>query len=266
MTSTLHRTQSVILQREGYTLHILPVLEDNYAYIIEWDGRAAVVDLPDGEPVLKYLKQQGLSLELVLNTHAHFDHVAGNLEVKEATGCTIVGPATDSIPGLDRPVREGDVVMAGPLRFTVLETPGHTRHDIVYYAESGHVLFSGDTLFAGGCGRLFECTEDTMWDSLVKLRDLPDETEVFPGHEYAADNLAFAHQYLPDHRELTARLDVVCALRSDQFPVVPTSIGIEKAANIFFLADDPEIQAALNLSGCEPAVAFGEIRKRKDRF
>ena len=105
-----------------------------------------------------------------------------------------------------------------------------------------------------------------MWDSLVKLRDLPDETEVFPGHEYAADNLAFAHQYLPEHHQIAERLNEACALRANQLPVVPTSIGREKATNIFFLADDPEIQAVLNLSGCEPAVAFGEIRKRKDRF
>ena len=105
-----------------------------------------------------------------------------------------------------------------------------------------------------------------MWDSLVKLRKLPDDTEVFPGHEYAADNLAFAHQYLPDHHGITARLDAAFSLRSDQLPVVPTSIGKEKATNIFFLADDPDIQAALNLTGCEPALAFGEIRKRKDRF
>jgi hydroxyacylglutathione hydrolase len=266
MTSVLHRTQSVVLHRQGYTLHILPILGDNYVYIIEWDGRAAVIDLPDGAPVLKYLDQQGLTLELVLNTHPHFDHVAGNLEVKAATGCTIIGPSTDRIPGLDRPVHEGDTVVAGPLHFKVIETPGHTRNDIVYYCAAEHLLFSADTLFAGGCGRLFECTEDDMWTSLVKLRSLPDETEVFPGHEYAVDNLTFAHQYLPEHSAISTRLETARELRADQLPVVPTTIGLEKATNIFLLADDPEVQKFLNLTGCEPAVALGEIRKRKDRF
>ena len=152
---------------------------------------AAVIDPGDAQVALAYCKGIDASIQFVLNTHAHFDHVAGNDELKRVTGCKVIGPETERIPGLDMGVGGRDRVEVGPWNFEVIETPGHTRNDICFFEPSSKALFCGDTLFAGGCGRLFEGTPDEMWESLAKIRDLPKHTQVFFGHEYTESNLAF---------------------------------------------------------------------------
>ncbi|GAB4351739.1 MAG: hydroxyacylglutathione hydrolase [Methylohalobius crimeensis] len=248
----------------------LPVLSDNYVYLLHEpeSDRTAVVDPAEAGPVLAALKTRGWRLTHVLNTHHHWDHVGANLALKEATGCKIVGFRGDSgrIPGIDRQVIEDDIVALGAARATVLEVPGHTRGHIAYWFPEEDALFCGDTLFALGCGRLFEGTPEHMWNSLDKLRDLPDSTRVYCAHEYTLSNARFALTLEPDYPPLLDRVRQVESLRAEGLPTVPSTLGEEKATNPFLRVDDPAFQARLEMRG-DPAVAvFAEVRRRKDRF
>jgi len=251
-------------------IHVLPIFSDNYAYLIEHEGHAAVVDPAEPGPVLEALKEKNLTLDLILNTHHHFDHVSGNDAVKKATGCRITGPDDSRIPGLDEPVGEGDTVaFAHGLR--VIATSGHGSADLSFYlpAEGGFTpgaVFTGDTLFAGGCGRLFECGPAEMWNSLKKLAALPEDTRVYCGHEYTESNYAFALSILPDHDRIKARAAEVQRLRVAGHPSIPSSIGEEKASNPFLLCDTEMMAAALGMPDRDSADIFGELRHRKDVF
>jgi hydroxyacylglutathione hydrolase len=251
-------------------IELLPILGDNYAYLLlEPETRtSAVVDPGEAAPVLAALRSRGRDLDLILCTHHHGDHVAGNLALKEATGCRIVGPEADRgrIPGLDEGVKEGDEVEVGTVRFRVLETPGHTRGHISYYSPDSKALFCGDTLFALGCGRLLEGDAPTMWASLTKLMGLPDDTRVYCGHEYTQSNARFALSVDPDNERLTARAKEVDRQRAAGAPTVPSTLGAEKATNPFLRAADPYLQARLGLQGTPEAEVFAELRRRKDGF
>ena len=177
------------------TVRKFPCLSDNYGFIIrdEASGKTACIDTPEAGAVLAALKDAGWGLDFIFNTHWHPDHAGGNAEIKAATGCTIVGPAeVTRIAPLDRTVVGGDVVELGETSFKVIETGGHTLGHIAYYDDSDKVAFVGDTLFALGCGRLFEGQPDQMWASLSRLAALPDETKVYCAHEYTASNARFA--------------------------------------------------------------------------
>lgn len=257
-----------VVQIDDVRIHTLPVLESNYVYIIEWDEGALVLDPAEAEPVMQYMGclERERTLSGILNTHAHYDHVAGNLALKKWSGAAIYGPMSDRIPGLDHGLHSGDEIVLGPITFRILETPGHTRNDICFYDEVRGVLFAGDTLFAAGCGRLFEGTPDQMWESLCRLRALPDETRVFFGHEYTEGNLLFAKHMLPDHDVIAQRLEVVREVRSKGGVTVPTTIHDEKETNIFLMCDDDDVLQALGMQGFRPEVAFGEVRTRKNSF
>ncbi|MCB2102549.1 MAG: hydroxyacylglutathione hydrolase [Rhodobacterales bacterium] len=251
-------------------IHQIPVLNDNYVYLARDPdtGACACVDPAVSDAVLAALKDLGWTLTHILNTHHHGDHVGGNLAIKAATGCTIVGFADDAarIPGIDEKVREGDTVAIGACTARVFEVPGHTSGHIAYWFEDSDALFCGDTLFALGCGRLFEGTAGQMWASLSKLRALPDATRVYCAHEYTNANADFALSVEPDNATLVARADQVTALRQAGRPTVPSTLAEERATNPFLRADVPALLAAAGLRGQDPVAAFAEIRRRKDVF
>lgn len=242
-------------------VHQFPVLKDNYGFLIrdQATGRTGCVDTPDAKAILAELARLGWRLDMILNTHWHPDHAGGNAEIKAATGCEIVGPQeVTRIAPLDRPLHDGDEVDLGDTRFQVLETGGHTLGHISYYDAADGVAFVGDTLFALGCGRLFEGTAQQMWTSLSRLAALPDETLVYCAHEYTAANARFALSVDPGPA-LKSRAQEVFAARARGEPTVPTRIGAEKAANPFLRA--PELRPNL-----EPSEAFAEVRRAKDAF
>ncbi|WP_304177580.1 hydroxyacylglutathione hydrolase [Phenylobacterium aquaticum] len=243
------------------TVHQFPCLSDNYGFLVRDDatGLAACVDTPEAGPILKALDELGWKLALILNTHWHQDHAGGNAEIKAATGATVVGPAeVERLTPLDRKVGGGDVVELGQTRFQVIETGGHTLGHIAYYDAGDHVAFVGDTLFALGCGRMFEGTADQMWTSLQRLAALPDDTRVYCAHEYTASNARFALS-VDDDPALKARAAEIFAARERGEPTVPTTIGLEKATN-------PFLRAPLLRPGVPAHEAFGAVRAAKDAF
>ncbi|MFZ4606308.1 MAG: hydroxyacylglutathione hydrolase [Caulobacter sp.] len=245
------------------TIHQFPCLSDNYGFLVRDDatGQAACIDTPDAAAILRELNSLGWTLTHILNTHWHPDHAGGNAEIKAATGCTVVGPAEVERIGTapDRVVADGDVVMLGETAFEVLDTGGHTLGHVSYVDAADDVAFVGDTLFALGCGRLFEGTPRQMWDSLAKLTALPDRTAVYCAHEYTASNARFALSVDADPA-LKARAERIFAAREKGEWTVPTSIGLEKATNPFLRA--PLLRPDI----ADPAEAFGAVRAAKDSF
>lgn len=245
-----------------------PCLSDNYGFLVrdEATGAVACVDTPDAEAILRELAAAGWGrIELILNTHWHPDHAGGNARVKAATGAAIVAPAAEAsrIGAVDRTVEEGDVLELGATTFQVIDTRGHTAGHVSYWSATEGVAFVGDTLFALGCGRLFEGTPQMMWASLSKLAALPDETRVYCAHEYTAANARFALS-VDDSAELARRAEDVAASRTRGEPTVPTRVGLEKATNPFLRA--PVIARRLGWSFSDDAEAFGLVRRAKDAF
>jgi hydroxyacylglutathione hydrolase len=251
-------------------VHMFPCLEDNYGYLVHdpASGLTATIDTPEVEPIERALHNKGWQLDYIFNTHHHFDHAGGNLELKDKTGCRIVGPAADAdrIPGIDIRVSDGETFELGEQQVTVFETPGHTRGHIVYYFRDSAAAFVGDTLFALGCGRLFEGTPRQMWASLSKLLKLPDDTQVYCAHEYTLANARFAVTVDPENSELLTRMNEIVALREANRPTIPTSIGLERATNPFMRPDSAGMRAALNMPNATDVEVFAEVRSRKDKF
>jgi hydroxyacylglutathione hydrolase len=248
----------------------IPVLRDNYVYLA-YDpptGACAAVDPAVAAPVLAALDRLGWTLSHILNTHHHGDHTSGNLELKHATGCSIVGHGRDRarIPGIDVAVADGDQVMLGTQAARVIAVDGHTRGHIAYWFRQSSALFCGDTLFSLGCGRLFEGSAAEMWASLNRLRALPDDTRVYPAHEYTLSNARFALTIDPDNPALRRMADRAERLRRQNAPTVPSLLADERAANPFLRADEPALAGRLGLADSEPAAVFAEIRRRKDVF
>jgi hydroxyacylglutathione hydrolase len=251
-------------------IELIPALRDNYVYLVRdaGSGACAAVDPSVAEPVLARLERLGWRLTHILNTHHHHDHVGGNLELKRATGCTIVGNRNDAhrIPGIDIAFGDGEEVALGEQKALVLEISGHTIGHIAYWFRDARAVFCGDTLFSLGCGRLFEGTPGQMWSSLAKLRALPGDTRVYCGHEYTESNARFALALDPENPALRRRADKVRMLRAEGRPTVPSTVAVERATNPFLRADDPALQEAAGLFGRDPIAVFAEIRRRKDVF
>lgn len=248
----------------------IPVLTDNYIYLLHdsVSGDTAVVDPALAQPVLDVLTEKGWQLTTILNTHHHWDHVGANLELKQKTGCKVIAGQLDAerIPGLDQGVFEGDIISLGEHEATVIETPGHTSGHVVYYFAKDEALFCGDTLFAMGCGRLFEGTAEQMWSSLQKLKVLPASTRVYCTHEYTQANGRFALSIEPDNLQIQQRMIEVVALRLANKPTVPSTIGEEKATNPFFREGSSCLQKKLGLENQAPVSVFTVLRKLKDSF
>jgi hydroxyacylglutathione hydrolase len=251
-------------------IQLILAFSDNYVYLFKDPASEAVgiVDPGEAKPVLAALDRLGWRPTHIFNTHHHADHIGGNGVLKQRFGCTIVGPAADRhrIPDLDVAVGEEDAYRFGSQEVRVFETPGHTSGHIALWFSEASALFSGDTLFALGCGRLFEGTPAQMWNSLLKLRALPADTRIYCGHEYTLSNARFAVTVDPDNPALKERAANIAVLRDAGKPTIPTTLGMERATNPFLRADDPDVAAAVGLAGADPVEVFAEIRRRKDQF
>ena len=249
-------------------IYQFPCLSDNYGFLVHdsESGETACIDTPETAPILAALEKTDWTLTQIWNTHHHYDHAGNNEEIKRITGCTITGPAgeADKIPAIDRAVDDGDTVMLGAHEAHVLNVGGHTLGHIAFHME-GHA-FVGDSLFALGCGRVFEGTMAQMWESLQKLNALPDGTQIYCAHEYTTSNAAFAVTIDPDNEALSKRVAEISSLRAANKPTVPTEIALERATNPFLRATDANVQARLNMSGAPAVDVFAEIRARKDSF
>ncbi len=247
-----------------------PCLSDNYGFLLHDPdtGLTAAVDTPDAEAIEAELARRRWRLTHILNTHHHADHAGGNLYLKEKTGCEIVGPRADAgrIPGIDVGVGDGDTVAFGRRRIEVYETPGHTRGHIVYYLPEAKAAFVGDTLFAMGCGRLFEGTPGQMWESLGKIARWPDDTRLYCAHEYTLANARFALTVEPANRALIERVAEVEALRREGRPTVPTTLALEKATNPFLRPGSANLAATVGLADADEVSVFARTRELKDGF
>jgi len=252
-------------------------LDDNYAYLIidETAGSAAVVDVAEPQPVLDAAKAAGVELEAILSTHHHYDHVGGNevlLAACRPRELRVYGYREDRerIPGITDPLGDGEEFCVSGQRARAIFIPAHTRGHLAYYFEDAKSVFTGDTLFAGGCGRLFEGDAAQMKASLERLASLPDDTLVYCGHEYTESNLRFAITLEPNNTALISRLREVEGLRAQGRPTVPTSIEIEKQTNPFLRSSSPELQASVRTRvreiGDSEVDVFAATRSLKDHF
>lgn len=247
-----------------------PCLSDNYGYLIRdrATGAVAAIDTPDPAAIDAALAREGWRLTHILNTHWHPDHAGGNLALKERWGARIVGPRGEAakIPGIDEAVGEGDVVALGASRARVIDTPGHTLGHVIFHFEHAGAAFVGDTIFALGCGRLFEGTPDAMWASLGKIAAMAPGTMLYCAHEYTAANARFAATVDPGNPALLRRIAEVNAKRARGEPTVPSTLDEELETNPFLRAGAPSVKAALGMAGAPDVAVFAEIRRRKDQF
>jgi hydroxyacylglutathione hydrolase len=248
----------------------LPAFKDNYIWTLRGGKHAAVVDPGDAGPVKEYLASEGLELVAILATHHHPDHVGGIAELVAMAKVPVFGPKGEPIPALTHPVGQGDKVAIPELgaEFSVLDIPGHTRAHVAYYGLES--LFCGDTLFACGCGRVFEGTAEQMLASLTKLAALPDETRVYCGHEYTLANIRFARAVDPGNSALAAREERAGKLRAAGKPTLPSTLGEERATNPFLRCAEPVVVESANkylgARAADPARVFAAIREWKNRF
>jgi len=250
-------------------IRTFPCLSDNFGYLIHDPATKATasVDAPEAAPIIKALEREGWTLTDILVTHHHHDHVGGVAELKQKYRCRVIAPHDKAakIADVDLRVAQGDVIKVGGLLARVLETPGHTLDHVSYVFDNEKALFAADTLFSIGCGRVFEGTYPMMWESLLKLRVLPDDFNLYCGHEYTASNVKFALTIEPDNAALKARAAEVTKLRAEGKPTIPVTLGEEKRANVFLRADEPSVAASVRMKGASAADVFGELRERKNK-
>ena len=241
-------------------------LGDNYIYVLAGEESCVAVDPSLAAPVLRLAGSMGLRLDQVLVTHHHADHTGGCAELKLNTDCKIVGPRGAFGFLVDNLASDGAQIMVAGAEFTVLSVPGHTAEDVAYYSEAEKMVFTGDTLFIGGCGRLFGGTAAMMWDAMKMLRELPDDTAVYCGHEYTVENLEFASELEPGNELVFERLNEMRGLSEMNIPTVPGLMGLECQTNPFLRADDPGLAELVGLSADDPVEVFAEIRRRKNKY
>jgi len=248
----------------------IPCLADNYAYLLHdaASGHTTLIDAPQAAPILGELAARGWTLHDILLTHHHGDHIDAVPGLVAATGAKVTGAARDAhrLPPLDRAVAENDTLAVGPEAAQVIDVPGHTVGHVAYYLPDSGYAFTGDSLMAGGCGRLFEGTPLQMHTSLAKLSRLPAETLICSGHEYTAANLAFAAFLDPDNASLQARIARTRQTRAENRPTVPCRLSEELATNPFLRADTPALRAATRMQDAPASAVFAELRARKDRY
>jgi hydroxyacylglutathione hydrolase len=250
----------------------IPAFGDNFIYLYRYNQNDSfAVDPSDGSLVLRAMKEHGLNLKMILITHHHWDHVAGTAELKQKTGCKVIGADKRRIPDIYSVVEDGQIIPVAGGKVRVIATPGHTRTSVCYYMEpsasnENGILWTGDTLFVGGCGRLLECNAQSMAESLQKLASLPDDTLVYCGHDYTLENYEFATGIEPGNQAVKRRLDQVRRLQMQGELTVPSSILQERTTNCFLRAGTPEMKAALGMPEARAVKVFAELRRRKDIF
>lgn len=248
----------------------VPCLSDNYAFLIHdpVSGDTALVDAPEPNAILTELTERGWTLTHVLLTHHHWDHIDGLSAILSAHPAKVIGAQADAhrLPALDLALSEGDTFEFAGEDVSVLDVSGHTVGHIAFHFPQSKAVFTGDSLMAMGCGRLFEGTPEMMFASLSKLAALPDDTTVCSGHEYTASNCAFATSLGENNPAVTQRVTDTADMRAKNIPTVPSSLGLEKATNPFLRSADPNLATAIGMPGVAPVDVFTEVRKRKDNF
>ena len=243
---------------------------DNFSVLLHEpkSGKTAAIDAPDADPIIAHLKERGWTLSHILVTHKHFDHIEGIPALQAAYECEVIGPEVSAAEtGMyDRTVKDGDTFDWAGIETRVIATPGHTLDHVSYHLPSEKLVFVADTIFSLGCGRVIEGDHAMMWNSIKKLRALPDDTELYCGHEYTLANAKFAITVDPSNAALKKRIAEVEKLRAEEKPALPTTIAQEKATNPFLRADDAGLMKAVGMASAKPADVFKEIRTRKDKF
>ena len=251
-------------------IEIIPCLNDNYSYLIhdEISNTVAIVDPSEFIPCDTIISKNYKKLDFILNTHHHYDHVGGNEELKKKYNSKVLGFENDKnrIPQIDTVLKDNQEFKIGTLNFTTIFIPGHTRGHVAFYFKKERVVFSGDTLFSLGCGRVFEGTYKQMFQSLSKLKNLPGETKVYCGHEYTFKNLEFCLKFNPNNDFLKKmKNDIKLSLKNKK-PTIPSTIADEIKANIFFRVNDPDVKKAINLENSPDIEIFTKLRDLKDNF
>ena len=251
-------------------IKIIPCLNDNYSYLIheEKTNTVTIIDPSDFEQCDRLIKNQYKKLDYILNTHHHYDHVGGNEKLKKKYSSTVLGFENDKdrIPYIDKFLKDNQNFKIGNLNFSVIFIPGHTTGHIAFYLKKEKIIFTGDTLFSLGCGRVFEGTIDQMFNSLNKLKKLPAETKMYFGHEYTQKNLEFCIKYEPDNKYLKKKKDWIIAKFKSKSPTTPITIGEECKTNIFLRCNKQSIKNALNLDNSSELEVFAKLRDLKDNF
>ena len=251
-------------------IKIIPCLLDNYSYLIhdEQSNTVAIVDPSEFEPCDKIIEKKFKKLDFILNTHHHYDHVGGNEKLKKKYNSIILGFEKDKnrIPGIDKILKDNQEFKIGNLNFKTIFIPGHTIGHIAFYFKKEKVVFTGDTLFSLGCGKVFEGTHEQMFHSLNKLKNLPVETKVYCGHEYTSKNLEFCLKFNPNNALLKKKKNVIKINLNNKKPNIPTTIADEIKTNIFFRFDDPDVKKAINLENSSDFEIFSKLRDLKDNF
>ena len=251
-------------------IEIIPCLNDNYSYLIKDNltNTVAIIDPSEFKPCDDIINKKFKKLDLILNTHHHFDHIGGNTELKKKYNSKILGFAEDEkrIPEIDILLKDGQEFKIGSLNFKTIFIPGHTSGHIAFYSEKEKVVFTGDTLFSLGCGRVFEGTFKQMFDSINKIKSLPRDTKIYCGHEYTNSNLIFCLKFNPNNNYLKEKEKVIKAKTLNDEPTIPTTIEEEIQTNIFLRYDDPDVKGALNLKKASDLEIFTKLRDLKDNF
>lgn len=251
-------------------IEIIPCLNDNYSYLIhdEISNTVAIVDPSEFIPCDTIISKNYKKLDLILNTHHHYDHVGGNEELKKKYNSKVLGFENDKnrIPQIDTVLKDNQEFKIGTLNFTTIFIPGHTRGHVAFYFKKERVVFTGDTLFSLGCGRVFEGTYKQMFQSLNKLKNLPGETKVYCGHEYTFKNLEFCLKFNPNNDFLKKKKNDIKLSLKNKKPTIPSTIADEIKANIFFRVNDPDVKKAINLENSPDLEIFTKLRDLKDNF
>jgi hydroxyacylglutathione hydrolase len=250
-------------------VHQFPCLSDNYGFLLHDDvsGETVCIDTPDADAYLREAARKGWQITQIWNTHWHADHAGGNEAIKAATGCSVVAPEVDApkIAAIDRTVKHGDALRIGDFTADVIDVGGHTMGHVAYHLPEAQIAFVGDSVFALGCGRMFEGTAPQFWASLSRLKALPSETLLYCAHEYTASNARFAVHADPDNGELAAYAEEIAARRARDLPTVPAKLERELATNPFLRADDPALQSRWG-GGGDAVATFAALRSAKDSF
>tara|TARA_Y100000590_G_scaffold71854_2_gene78955 strand:- start:2476 stop:3237 length:762 start_codon:yes stop_codon:yes gene_type:complete len=248
----------------------VPCLSDNYAYIVIDNNSKTigVVDPSEASPIISFLNKKNLKLNYILNTHHHFDHIGGNIELKKKYNAKVVGFEGDKhrIPGIDIALKNNEKWIFGSSKIKILHIPGHTLGHICFFFERQKIAFTGDTLFSLGCGRIFEGNHKQMLSSLNKIKKLPKETKIYCGHEYTYKNAEFCIKYDNNNTNLKKKFETVKKLRMKNLPTVPTTLEDEINSNIFLRCDQNDLKVKLNMENQEDSKVFRKVRDLKDSF